>query len=90
MQKICNVRKREFEYVKGNHSKRIERMFKLVVYMSVFRSLDECANYIGVSKKTIGRMINQLNSIGFEFETNYGRYYATRITNIEQYFKGQN
>lgn len=89
MKRICNVRKREFNYSENKPSERLKRIFKLLVFMSEFRTLDECAKYLGVSKKTIGRMINQLHSIGFEFETNYSRYYATRIVNIERFFSGQ-
>jgi predicted DNA-binding transcriptional regulator YafY len=86
MSRFNNVRKREFEYSKVLNNGRVDRVLKLIVFLSEFRTISQCSEHLNVSKKTISRMFNLLHSVGFEFETNFGRCYATRITNTKSFF----
>jgi hypothetical protein len=58
----------------------------LKLTLIVLGIISQCSEHLNVSKKTIGRMFNLLHLVGFEFETNFRHYFASRITNAKSFF----
>lgn len=65
---------------------RVNRTLKLIVFLSEWRTIKECAIHIEVHERTIQRYIKMFINLGFKVHRRTGRFYAHRIINIEEYF----
>ena len=65
---------------------RIKRTLDLILFLSTWRTIGECALHIQVSERSIQRYFQLLMHLGFELEKHTGRFYAYRITNIKDFF----
>ena len=83
---LTNVRERQASACPVKNYGRVERTLKLIVFLSRWRTIKECAEHLNVSKKTIHRYISMLIQLGFVIETNYGCHYVHKIKNIQNFF----
>ncbi|MEO2061929.1 MAG: HTH domain-containing protein [Christiangramia sp.] len=69
---------------------RVERVLKLIKYMSSFRTVREISSHLDIHRKSVHRYINMLTQLGFEIEFIQAKRYQYRIKNIKSYFNGSN
>lgn len=73
----------------GNEVKnisRVKRTLKLIIYLSEWRTIRQCAKHIEVSERTIQRYFKMLLNLGFTMERDVYHRYVHRITNFKEYF----
>jgi len=87
--KIKWLQPRQVEGNKGliPNTGRVVRVLKLIVFLGEWRNLNEMADHLQVSKKSIHRYIQLLVKLGFELEHLVSRYNLYRITNTKAFFK---
>lgn len=81
-----NIRQR---FATGNEVQnigRIKRSLKLIIYLSDWRTIKQCAKHIEVSDRSIQRYFKMLINLGFIMETNHYWGATHRITNVKEYF----
>lgn len=66
---------------------RVQRTLKLIIYLSEWRTIKQCAKHIEVSERTIQRYFKMLLNLGFTMERDTYHRYVHRITNLKEYFK---
>lgn len=85
--RIVNVHKREYVGKDVINTRRVERTLRLIVFLSEWHTIKECAVFLNVSQRSIQRYFKMLIGFGFDIVTNRGRFYVHRIVNIREYFK---
>jgi biotin operon repressor len=69
-------------------TKRVERVFKLLVYLQEFRSYSEICEHLEISRRSASRYIHLLLHLGFTVEREMGKYHSFRVVEVEKYFGG--
>lgn len=83
-----NIRKKPKAANKVRHTKRIERVLELIVFMTERKTVIQCAEKIGVHYKTVFNYFNLLIEVGFEIEVSHkGKFNNYRVSNLKKYFK---
>lgn len=83
-----NVRTKVKSANKVRHTKRIERVLALIVFMNDSKTVIQCAEKIGVHYKTVFNYFNLLIELGFEIEVSHkGKFNNYRVSNLRKYFK---
>lgn len=65
---------------------RVQRTLKLIVYLSEWRTIKQCAKHIEVSERSIQRYFKMLLNLGFTMERDTWHRYVHRISNVKEYF----
>lgn len=69
------------------NTRRVERVLKMITYLSDWRTSDECKTHLGISEKSVGRYFTVLVNLGFELLHHRTRdYSAFKIQNASSYF----
>ena len=69
---------------------RVERVLKLIIFMSRFRTIKEIANHLEIHRKSVHRYINMLTQLGFEIQYIESKRFQYRIGNVKSYFNDGN
>lgn len=69
---------------------RVERVLKLIKFLSSFRTIKEIEEYLDIHRKSVHRYINMLTQLGFEIEFIKSKRYKYRIKNLKSYFNESN
>ncbi|WP_422858890.1 hypothetical protein ACOKFD_16285 [Flagellimonas sp. S174] len=85
--KHLNIRKREFNGKPIKNTRRVERVLKLIKFLSGFKTIREIKNHLEIHEKSVQRYLNLLVQLGFDVEVRMGKYHAYRITNIKEFFE---
>lgn len=71
---------------KVRNTRRVERTLKLIVFLRNWQTINECAEKIAVSPRSIHRYLNMLTDLGFIVEIKHGKRSGYRIKNIKEFF----
>jgi predicted DNA-binding transcriptional regulator YafY len=81
------IRKREFRGKPINNTRRVERVLKLIKFLSEFRTIREINKHLEIHEKSVQRYLNLMVQLGFDVEVRMGKYHSYRITNTQEYFE---
>jgi hypothetical protein len=73
---------------KVRHTKRIERVLALIVFMNESKTVLQCSNEIGVHYMTVFNYFNLLIELGLDIELSHkGKFNKYRISNLNEFFR---
>lgn len=82
-----HVRIREFTGNRINNTRRVERVLRLIKFLSNNRSIKEISKHLDIHPKSVNRYLNLMVQLGFEVEVRHKKYSYYRINNIKEYFE---
>ena len=86
MFKITRIK--EFTGKPINNTRRVERVLKLIIWLSEFRTIKEIAKHLNIHNKSVFRYLNLLIQLGFDIEVSHKKKYNYyRIVNTKAYFQ---
>src|SRR5690554_1831785 len=66
---------------------RMRRILSLIVFLSGgYRTINQIARRLDVSPRTVHRYLNEVNALGLEVDTRFGKRHSYRITNTREFF----
>lgn len=81
-----NIRQRFATGKEVQNIGRIKRSLKLIIFLSNWRTIKQCAEHIKVSERSIQRYFKMYLNLGFKMETNHYHRSTHKITNTKEYF----
>lgn len=78
---------RRYQYLENQKKgTQVTRTIKLIMFMREWHSVAECADHIGVNKRTINRYFHLIIGLGCEIRIAYRKPIKYRIDNIDGLF----
>ena len=79
--------KRKFQGKPIANTRRVERVLKLIKFLSGWRTIREIKLHLDIHEKSVQRYLNLLVQLGFDVEVIVSKYNNYRISNINKFFK---